>query len=220
MTGGATPDCRGLDLSRLRVRFAVDGTTVHDKVGGHPQGDPIEPIRAYLARANDALGGLRADSGDHRQPHHAIPRRAPRAARGVDRGHRRGEPRAGALSRAGPRPDGASCPHRPARVAARAACRCGRLLPGERRLALVEERAHALAPVVARDRRRRTRRPRRRWRWRDPCPARAARGAWRASPRAAPSAAIIRASFEASCRAARRGRRRGWRARCAAPRRP
>jgi 2-keto-4-pentenoate hydratase len=60
VTGGATPDCRGLDLSRLRVRFAVDGTTVHDKVGGHPQGDPIEPIRAYLARANDALGGLRA----------------------------------------------------------------------------------------------------------------------------------------------------------------
>jgi 2-keto-4-pentenoate hydratase len=60
VTGAATHDFRKLDLSALRCRLAVDGATVHDKVGGHPQGDPIEPIRAYLAHANDALGGLRA----------------------------------------------------------------------------------------------------------------------------------------------------------------
>ena len=26
----------------------------------HPQGDPVEPIRSYLAKANDRMGGLRA----------------------------------------------------------------------------------------------------------------------------------------------------------------
>ena len=60
VTGDATRDFRKLDLSALRCRLAVDGAAVHDKVGGHPQGDPIEPIRAWLAHANDALGGLRA----------------------------------------------------------------------------------------------------------------------------------------------------------------
>jgi 2-keto-4-pentenoate hydratase len=60
VTGGSTRDFRSLDLTRLRCRLSVDGRMVHDKVGGHPQGDPIEPIRAWLARADDALGGLRA----------------------------------------------------------------------------------------------------------------------------------------------------------------
>jgi 2-keto-4-pentenoate hydratase len=58
--GGSTRDFRELDLSVLRCRLSVGGRTVHDRAGGHPQGDPLEPIRAYLARANDALGGLRA----------------------------------------------------------------------------------------------------------------------------------------------------------------
>lgn len=60
VVGEATREFAARDLSGLRCRLAVDGETVHDKVGGHPQGDPVEPIRAYLARANDALGGLRA----------------------------------------------------------------------------------------------------------------------------------------------------------------
>jgi 2-keto-4-pentenoate hydratase len=60
VTGGSTRDFRNLDLTRLRCRLAVDGKPVHDKVGGHPQGDPIEPIRAWLARGDDTLGGLRA----------------------------------------------------------------------------------------------------------------------------------------------------------------
>jgi 2-keto-4-pentenoate hydratase len=60
VVGASTRDFRPLDLPRLRCRLCVDGVAVHDKLGGHPQGDPIEPIRAYLAHANDALGGLRA----------------------------------------------------------------------------------------------------------------------------------------------------------------
>ena len=60
VTGGSTRDFRSLDLARLRCRLSVDGRMVHDKVGGHPQGDPIEPIRAWLARADDTLRGLRA----------------------------------------------------------------------------------------------------------------------------------------------------------------
>jgi len=60
VTGGSARDFRNLDLSRLRCRLSVGGKLVHDKVGGHPQGDPIEPIRAWLARTDDTLGGLRA----------------------------------------------------------------------------------------------------------------------------------------------------------------
>jgi 2-keto-4-pentenoate hydratase len=60
VTGGSTRDFRQLDLTRLRCRLSVGGKLVHDKVGGHPQGDPIEPIRAWLARADGTLGGLRA----------------------------------------------------------------------------------------------------------------------------------------------------------------
>jgi len=60
VTGGSTRDFRNLDLTRLHCRLSVSGKSMHDKVGGHPQGDPIEPIRAWLARADDTLGGMRA----------------------------------------------------------------------------------------------------------------------------------------------------------------
>jgi len=60
VTGGSTQDFRNLDLARLRCRLSVGDKLVHDKVGGHPQGDPIEPIRAWLAGGDDTLGGLRA----------------------------------------------------------------------------------------------------------------------------------------------------------------
>lgn len=60
VTGGTTRAVRALDLTALPCRLAIDGVVAHEQVGGHPQGDPIEPIRAYLARANDHLGGLRA----------------------------------------------------------------------------------------------------------------------------------------------------------------
>ncbi|HEX4885283.1 MAG TPA: fumarylacetoacetate hydrolase family protein [Casimicrobiaceae bacterium] len=60
VTGAQAPTFRGLDLTSLRCRLAIGGSVAHEAVGGHPQGDPIEPIRRYLAHANDRLGGLRA----------------------------------------------------------------------------------------------------------------------------------------------------------------
>lgn len=60
VTGVPVTSFRALDLTALPCRLTIDGEVAHEKVGGHPQGDPIEPIRAYLAKANDRLGGLRA----------------------------------------------------------------------------------------------------------------------------------------------------------------
>ncbi|MDH5285158.1 MAG: hypothetical protein OEX23_00820 [Betaproteobacteria bacterium] len=59
VTGGASGELRTLDLTALPCRLAIDGKVVHDRAG-HPHGDPVEPIRRYLAAANDRLGGLRA----------------------------------------------------------------------------------------------------------------------------------------------------------------
>jgi 2-keto-4-pentenoate hydratase len=58
-TGASIRDFRRLDLKALPVRFSLDGAVVEDKRGGHPQGDPAEPLRAYAADPNDRLGGLR-----------------------------------------------------------------------------------------------------------------------------------------------------------------
>lgn len=59
VTGGAIGALRTLDLTALPCRLAIGGKVVHDGVG-HPHRDPIEPIRRYLAKSNDRLGGLRA----------------------------------------------------------------------------------------------------------------------------------------------------------------
>lgn len=59
VTGGATGALRALDLTALPCRLAIGGKVVHEGVG-HPHRDPIEPIRRYLAKSNDRLGGLRA----------------------------------------------------------------------------------------------------------------------------------------------------------------
>ena len=59
VTGSSTRDFRRLDLKALPVRFAIDDAVVEDKRGGHPQGDPAEPLRAYASDPNDRLGGLR-----------------------------------------------------------------------------------------------------------------------------------------------------------------
>ena len=48
------------DLSALRCQLRVDGTLMHDKIGGHPQNDPLAPVVAYANGQNDVLGGLRA----------------------------------------------------------------------------------------------------------------------------------------------------------------
>jgi 2-keto-4-pentenoate hydratase len=59
VTGASTRDFRALDLKALPLRFTVDGTLVQEGRGGHPQGDPVEPLRAYASQPNDELGGLR-----------------------------------------------------------------------------------------------------------------------------------------------------------------
>lgn len=59
VTGASTRGFRELDLKALALRFSVDGKLVQELRGGHPQGDPIEPLRAYASQPNDALGGLR-----------------------------------------------------------------------------------------------------------------------------------------------------------------
>lgn len=60
VTGGTTVAHETLDLTALPCRLSVGGAVAHEAVGGHPQGDPIEPIRRYLAQSNDRLGGLAA----------------------------------------------------------------------------------------------------------------------------------------------------------------
>jgi 2-keto-4-pentenoate hydratase len=59
VTGASTRGFRALDLTMLPMRFSIDGSVVEDKHGGHPQGDPVEPLRAYAAQPIDAFGGLR-----------------------------------------------------------------------------------------------------------------------------------------------------------------
>jgi len=58
--GAVTGAFRGLDLSRLRCRIAVDGTVYNDRQGGHSDGDPLIPLVAWANAQADQLGGLRA----------------------------------------------------------------------------------------------------------------------------------------------------------------
>jgi 2-keto-4-pentenoate hydratase len=52
-------DWRTLNLASLRCRVWADDALIHDAVGGHPQGDPLLPIRACAQQPIDRLGGLR-----------------------------------------------------------------------------------------------------------------------------------------------------------------
>ena len=60
VTGETTRSFRAFDLKALRCTFSVDGSIVQDGKGGHPQGDPVEPLRAYASAPIDELGGLKA----------------------------------------------------------------------------------------------------------------------------------------------------------------
>ena len=60
VTGGATRDFRSLDLSRRRCRVSIDAALAHDRIGGHPQGDPFAPVIACLGQGLLGIGGLRA----------------------------------------------------------------------------------------------------------------------------------------------------------------
>lgn len=58
VTGAATREFRRLDLRALEGRFSIDGRIVQEGATAHPQGDPVEPLRAYAEAPLDALGGL------------------------------------------------------------------------------------------------------------------------------------------------------------------
>ena len=60
VTGDAIRDFRSLDLSRRRCRVSIDAALAHDRIGGHPQGDPFAPVIACLGQGLLGLGGLRA----------------------------------------------------------------------------------------------------------------------------------------------------------------
>jgi 2-keto-4-pentenoate hydratase len=49
-----------LDIANLRVTLSINGEMVHDAVGGHPTGDPLQPLVDYANAQSDRLGGLRA----------------------------------------------------------------------------------------------------------------------------------------------------------------
>ena len=53
-------DFRGLSVSSLRCRLALNGSTTHEGVGGHAKGDPVLAVVDYVNRPCDRLGGLRA----------------------------------------------------------------------------------------------------------------------------------------------------------------
>ena len=59
VTGASTRGFRALDLTMLPVRFSIGGAALEEKRGGHPQDDPVEPLRAYASQPIDMLGGLR-----------------------------------------------------------------------------------------------------------------------------------------------------------------
>lgn len=59
VVGPERRDWRELDLSALRCRVWNTDRLIHDAIGGHPQGDPLAPLQAYVLRPTDRLGGLR-----------------------------------------------------------------------------------------------------------------------------------------------------------------
>jgi 2-keto-4-pentenoate hydratase len=59
VAGSDVTDWRQLDLAKLRCVVTRDGAVIHDKVGGHPQNDPLLPLVTYASAQFDGVGGLR-----------------------------------------------------------------------------------------------------------------------------------------------------------------
>ena len=55
--GPARADFHGLDLTALRCVLKLDGAVVHDRAGGHPQGDPLAPLLACANQPNELRAG-------------------------------------------------------------------------------------------------------------------------------------------------------------------
>jgi len=60
VAGESGAESTELELSSLPCRIWRDGELIHDRVGGHPQGDPLQPLLAYAGGQIDHCGGLRA----------------------------------------------------------------------------------------------------------------------------------------------------------------
>ncbi|MBV1700895.1 MAG: hypothetical protein KGQ46_03645 [Hyphomicrobiales bacterium] len=60
VAGEGRADFAQLVLAELACELAVDGVVVHQKIGGHPQNDPVAPLLAYANAQNDRLGGMKA----------------------------------------------------------------------------------------------------------------------------------------------------------------
>lgn len=58
--GREVRDFRGLELSQLRCKLALNGEKTHEGVGGHAKGDPLLAVIDYVNRPCDMLGGLKA----------------------------------------------------------------------------------------------------------------------------------------------------------------
>lgn len=60
VTGASVAVSKMADITNLRTQMWVDGDLTHDKLGGHPQNDPLLPLLAYANAQNDACGGLKS----------------------------------------------------------------------------------------------------------------------------------------------------------------
>jgi 2-keto-4-pentenoate hydratase len=58
--GDAVPYRSVADAGALRCRYWADGVEKHDRIGGHPQNDPIMPILLNANAQTDQLGGFKA----------------------------------------------------------------------------------------------------------------------------------------------------------------
>ncbi len=59
VVGPGTRDFRALDLPNLRCRFWMNGELTIDRRGGHPSGDPLQPMIDWANAQKDHVGGLR-----------------------------------------------------------------------------------------------------------------------------------------------------------------
>lgn len=59
VVGPGRDDWSSFDLGALRCGVWRDDVMIHDAIGGHPQKQPLTPLRAYAAKPIDKLGGLR-----------------------------------------------------------------------------------------------------------------------------------------------------------------
>ena len=58
--GSENRQWQDIDLANLRTTLTINGSIVHDAIGGHPTIDPLKPLVDYVNAQSDRLGGFRA----------------------------------------------------------------------------------------------------------------------------------------------------------------